>query len=406
MLALSFPAVYTLELTAACDQACPACAASQAGGRPQAPLPASVWEAWLAIFGPQAVRIRLSGGEPTLHPQFEQILEAACSYEARVSVFTHGRWRKPEALLALFQRQERLAGLLISLHGARPETHAAFTGDPSGFDQVLSSVRRAVQAGIHVALSVVLTRQNCGEVDQLALLRRQLGVEHIAFNRLIGPPDARLDPSPRQLRQAVRRIQAWQALGEPLRFADEIPQCFAPNSSSACLAGAVSVAIGPRGQVRPCLFSPTVVGSLLEWDLQALWLGEKMNAWRALPVPACGACAAFSTCHGACRAQVELHPERRDPLLTHPLQDFTPSPQPEIELPAAACPAPAFRLRPEPFGYAALGRGQAVPLSPLALPVLQACDGTATFAELAERFGEGGLQLLGELWQEGLLDAT
>ena len=43
-------------------------------------------------------------------------------------------------------------------------------------------------------------------------------------------------------------------------------------------------------------------------------------------------------------------------------------------------------------------------IRPEARPVVQACTGDWTFAQLAARFGEAGLDLLGELWEANMLE--
>jgi hypothetical protein len=62
------------------------------------------------------------------------------------------------------------------------------------------------------------------------------------------------------------------------------------------------------------------------------------------------------------------------------------------------------RMRQEPFGYVLLGQGQVMPVRPEARAVVEACTGEWTFAQLASRFGEAGLDLLGELWAAGMLE--
>ncbi len=78
----SWPAIYALELTATCNNHCQGCSNIYATDRALPPMSASTWEAWLATFAPEAVRIRLTGGEPTLHPEFFRILQAATAFDA------------------------------------------------------------------------------------------------------------------------------------------------------------------------------------------------------------------------------------------------------------------------------------------------------------------------------------
>ncbi len=363
---------------------------------------ADLWRRWLAEFGPEAVQIRLTGGEPTLHPQFFQILKAATSYDAWVTVFTNGRWRQPEDLVRQLAGWPRLSGLLVSLHGASPEAHEAFSGVPGSFAETVANIRLAIAAGVRVALSTIITRHSWREVSAIVELGRQLGVQHVAFNRYLGAPDDRIEPTVSQFRAAVQKIESLIATGEPVKYGIGLPQCFCENSSDGCLAGAAYVAIDPWGRVHPCAHSPSFVGSLREHSLFDLWHGPGMQKWRALMPSECTSCAAYVRCHGGCRAVQEVRPDRRDPLRFASLANFAP-PISACALPAHAHPRAKLRLRVESFGYVALGGGQLMPVHTAARPLLEACDGSASFAELVERFGDPGLNLLGELWQAGML---
>jgi hypothetical protein len=137
--------------------------------------------------------------------------------------------------------------------------------------------------------------------------------------------------------------------------------------------------------------------------MEELWHSPAMDQWRALMPAACVICAAYPVCHGGCRAIQELDPDHRDPLRHLPLDSFTPSVETR-ELPASGRPRFMASLRKESFGYALLGQGQVILIRPEARPVVEACTGKWTFAQLAARFGEAGLDLLGELWESGMLE--
>ena len=78
----------------------------------------------------------------------------------------------------------------------------------------------------------------------------------------------------------------------------------------------------------------------------------------------------------------------------------------ELELPVDGKPQARFTVRQEDFGYVLLGQGQAIPVHSAALPVVEACDGYVTLAEIAERYGQTALNLIGDLWVSGLLTIT
>jgi radical SAM protein with 4Fe4S-binding SPASM domain len=359
----------------------------------------------LADFGPEAVQIRLSGGEPTLHPDFFRILDAASSYDAQVTVFTNGRWVDPGGFVEQLRRRHQQGGLLVSLHGASAESHEAFSGVTGSFEETVANILLAVDEGIQLALCTVITCHNLGELEEIVEMGRQLGAEHVAFNRYLGYPLPDIEPAPEEMSAAVSTIERLIREGHPVKYGVGIPQCFTTNSSTGCLAGVAYIAIDPWGRARPCAHSPTVAGSLLEIPLYTLWHGAAMNAWRALTPRECTACAAYAVCHGGCRAVREIRPARRGPLRGEPISDYCP-PAKVFEIPADVQPRADVRLRPEAFGYVLLGRGRVVPLSEEARPVIEACDGSATFAQLAARFGQSGLNLLGDLWAMGVLEAA
>jgi len=404
MQVLSLPAIYALELTSTCNSYCPGCSNIYATDRTPPPMPASAWEALLATFALEAVQMRLTGGEPTLHPEFFRILEAATSYDAWVTVFTNGRWADPAHLVKRLQGWPRLSGLLVSLHGARPASHESFTRVTGSFNETVANVRLAVENGITVALSTIITHQSWDELEAVVALGQELGVQHVAFNRYLGPPLPGIEPTPGEMRKAVARIEVLIEAGAAVKYGIGMPQCFVLNSSEGCLAGVAYASIDPWGNVRPCAHSPTVIGSLHEASMAELWHSEAMDAWRALMPQECTTCVAYSACHGGCRAVQELHPSGRDSLRGKPLAEYSPS-QTVHELPANVRPRAAVRLRPEPFGYALLGQGQVVPVRAEARAVVEACDGSATFAQLAARLGQSGLDLLGELWELGMLES-
>lgn len=404
MYVLSVPAIYALELTPACNSRCLGCSnvyATHRSGPP--PLSAQEWRDLLSPFISEAVQIRLTGGEPTLHPEFFRIFEEVTSYDAWVTIFTNGRWKDREQFVKRIRGRRHFSGLLVSLHGANAAGHEAFSGVPGSFDETVTNIRLAVESGITVALSTVITRYSWNELEAVVELGQALGVHHIAFNRYIGSPLPEIEPTEEQTKAAILHVQQLAQAGASVKYGIGVPQCFISNDSEGCLAGVAYASVDPWGKLRPCAHSPTVAGSLRESSMTELWHSAAMEQWRALMPTDCVSCAAYSACHGGCRAIQELRPDRRDPLRRQPLDSFVP-PLETRELPASGRPRAAVRLREESFGYAILGHGQVIPVRPEARPVVEACTGEWTFAQLASRFGEPGLDLLGELWAAGMLD--
>jgi len=407
MLCLSVPAIYTLELTPACNNRCPGCSNVYAAARPSAVKTAEDWAELLADILPEAVQVRLSGGEPTLHPEFFTILDNVLSYGVAVTVFTNGRWPMPKRFVeSLSQRRDKV-GLLLSLHGAVPASHEAFPRVAGSFQETIANARLAIENSIAVMLSAIITYHSWNEIEAVVALAQDLGVQGVAFNRYLGAPLPDIEPTLDELQAALRTIRDLPSPNVRVKYGIGVPQCFALNDSEGCLAGVAYATIDPWGNVRPCNHSPTIIGSLHEHSMYDLWRSDKMNAWRALMPAECITCAAYSVCHGDCRAVQELRADGRDPLRGEPLSLDEYAPTQEIkELPASVRPLRNFRIREEEFGYALLGQGHVLPVAREAWQVVNACDGAMSFAELAAQFGQPGLDLLGELWELGMLDAV
>jgi radical SAM protein with 4Fe4S-binding SPASM domain len=416
---LSAPAIFSIELTAECNGRCPGCSNvfyQNRGQRP--PLPVSAWQEILRAIAPCVYDIRLTGGEPTLHPQFAEIVAevAACGFI--FTVFTNALWVDPDRIVKLlaearFLREPRFSresgvlsypGLLISLHGADAAAHEAFSGVLGSFATVKENIARATAAGLTVVTSTVLTRYNYCQVEEIAALSRELGADHAVFSRYLGRKLPSLEPTGEQLRQAVHCVDRLRQEGQKVKFGDCIPQCFAPSSSTGCLAGVAYCTIDPWGDLRPCPQADIDCGNLLEISLLEAWNSPPMQKWREMIPPACEqSCAAFSQCHGGCRATALARGLSRDPLMTAPLSaDELPPPE-RLDLYEGLRPIGRFEMREESFGYVLLGPGLAL-VSHWARPLLDMCDGGTTLRQIEEFYGQEGLALVAELYCKGLVE--
>jgi AdoMet-dependent heme synthase len=410
---LSLPVAYYLELTYACPNRCPGCgnlSAADMGGhaagersaaRP-APLDGAGWRALIARLADHAQQLKITGGEPTCHPAFDEIIRAVAARELPFTLFTAARWPDPQAILDLLQETEHCEGLLISLHGPDAATHEAFTATPGAFDETVANIRRAVAAGLPVALSLVINRHNWDRISETLTLAAKLGVNHLVCNRMLGAPPDDLALSASQLRAAIATIEELRAAGHAIRFGNCIPQCFAASSSTGCTAGRTFATIDPWGRMRPCNHAPLIAGDLRTESVAAVWRGATMQRWRALIPSACESCAAFARCRGGCRAQALLTGRESDPLMRAPLTGFR-SPE-TLRLYAGLRPILHGQPRREP-GDALLithrGRAVGVPAELTALPAH--LDGGLTLAHIAARYGQGALHWIGALHRQSFV---
>lgn len=407
MLTLSSALFYALELTPVCNNACLGC--SNVFDRGKAPLSAAQWRDILAQIRPYAHQLRVTGGEPTLHPEFKAIVGMLREMDLRFTLFTNGRWHDPEQLVGILEGIPQCSGLLVSLHGATACTHEAFTGVPGSFEQTCENIQRVIEAGLVVTTSTVITGYNYAEVGAVVALSRKLGAHHSVFNRYVGLSLKGVEPAGVELRVAMEMIGQLQdeAIEKRLpvvKFGNCIPQCFASSSSTGCLAGKAYCTIDPWGNVRPCNHAPLTCGNLLEQSIEQAWHSYDMQRWRKMVPALCRDCSRFEICHGGCRAAAMLRGIRQDPLIHQSIMEMAPTTPEELLLNEGDRPTARFTLRPETFGYVLMQRQRMIPVTPAAKPILDACDGTRTLREIQECFGQHALDFVGSLAKRGLIE--
>jgi len=313
-----------LELTPACNNVCPGCGNVFPHHSKPPPLSAADWRAAIDRLLPALERphLRLTGGEPTLHPEFEQIVAHIDALGVPFTVFTNARWDDPEALIEMLADKQHAEGMLVSVHGARAASHEAFTATPGSFDQAVANARRAAASGLRVCTSTVITRHNCGEMEEVLALSQVIGATRATFSRFIGPPVPYLEPTKPELNNAVGAIEhlmgdgpSQNGNGKAVRYGAPVPHCFTPNRSNGCMAGIVHATVDPWGNLRPCPHVPILAGNLLEQEFEVIWRSETMETWRVGLLAQCDGCSLADVCRSGCQAQAMWHKTMRDPLI-------------------------------------------------------------------------------------------
>jgi uncharacterized radical SAM superfamily Fe-S cluster-containing enzyme len=147
-----------VELTTSCNLTCPMCFASSAPGGRHATVEEcrAAIDRLVEIEGRPEV-LQLSGGEPTIHPQFEQILEYAVSQPIDyVQINTNGiRFARDLALVESLARFQDRLEIFFQFDGLHDGVNQALRGEPL-LETKLQALERLGQAGVHVTLAVTL----------------------------------------------------------------------------------------------------------------------------------------------------------------------------------------------------------------------------------------------------------
>jgi mycofactocin radical SAM maturase len=308
---LDAPICLTWELTYACNLACAHCLSSS-GRRDPRELTTAQCEALIdELQRMQVFYVNVGGGEPTIRPDFWHLLDYAVDHQVGVKFSTNGVRITPER--ARFLASTDYVDVQISLDGATAEVNDYVRG-PGSFDSALRALQNLKDAGFKDAkVSVVCTRQNIDQLDQLKALADRFGAT-LRLTRL--RPSGRgadvwdeLHPLPAQ----QRVLYDWlMAHGEDVLTGDSFFHLAAFGESlpglNLCGAGRVVCLIDPIGDVYACPFAihdDFLAGSVLtDGGFQRVWQGSEL--FRELREPqtggACASCSFFDSCRGGCMA--------------------------------------------------------------------------------------------------------
>ena len=126
--------------------------------------------------------IKWTGGEPTLHPRFRELLDMQREYNLEAIVETNGMLVNDE--LASLMRDSGVSRVSVSLDGANDRTHDAIRCVKSGFKKTIMGVRALVGAGFRPELILTLQQSNKRQLPDFFALAEGLGAGAVKLNVL------------------------------------------------------------------------------------------------------------------------------------------------------------------------------------------------------------------------------
>lgn len=160
------PREICFEINRVCNLMCPICIAS-AGPHLNLYLTISKFEEIIRKFKGTAMRITLTGGEPSLHVDFLNFVRLALTNAIGVVIATNGY--QPAILENTIGGLKTLT-VTVSLQGSR-DVHEQFVGKIGAFDRALDTIGRCLKLGHRVE---VLTTAFGESIESLPALTKAL----------------------------------------------------------------------------------------------------------------------------------------------------------------------------------------------------------------------------------------
>lgn len=238
-----------------------------------------IWRVARELIDLKVFSICVSGGEPTSHPLYGELIGYLAEHWLTVGTVTNGWYMTPE----LARRMAKYCNSIqISIDGPDAESHDRVRRRKGSFDRAVAAVKMLQDAGVaKIHVSCVATRFTIDRFEEMIGLCSRLGVSSLRTQPLaiVGAASSAPDcePTPDQYERLVARIKAhpreengltvdW---GDPtlhMRVGADVKRVFGARITSEGLVG----------------FTPYLdwfFGSLREQPLGAIWDHGLRTAW-------------------------------------------------------------------------------------------------------------------------------
>jgi radical SAM protein with 4Fe4S-binding SPASM domain len=339
---LSAPLMLFLKVTFACNCACPHCSVDSTSHFDPEELTTEEWKAFideasrLNIF-----TITFTGGEPTLRPDVEALIQHCVKRGITATVDTNGSLLTPEYIERL--ECAGLSSLQLNLDGNTPGIHNAFRGLKGLFEQNVEAISILSESSIRLQVASAVNTHNIDHIPDIMELLAELGVQRYCLVRIVlsgrALKNPHLFPTTDQYLELLPRIyEKEKELNDLTVFYIDLPAGFyyktlgldfyrrlkREGRIQSCVAGIVNFMVGPRGEVRPCDASGTLtIGNIREQSIKHIWDNNKTfhhlrSVTKSSQIP-CKECDINTLCCGGCNALSLQIDEKGQPFRADPI---------------------------------------------------------------------------------------
>ncbi len=259
----------------------------------------------------------LSGGEPLLREDLEEIAAHGAQCGATVVVGTNGVLLTGERIRAL--KVAGVRGVAVSIDSLRPTYHDNFRHGRGSLADTTAAIARLREHRLDFIIQTTVTKGNRAELEKLVAWSADQGA--VSFNCYFlvstGRGASLTDLTPADYEAVLADLVRWQQTyrGRMLvrakcapHFMRHVytadPESPILNYETRCPCGTQYCRITPDGKVTPCPYLPEVAGDLRTQTFAEIWGGSPL--FRRLREGAlggkCGVCEYRKLC-GGCRAR-------------------------------------------------------------------------------------------------------
>lgn len=248
----------------------------------------------------------LTGGEPTLHPNFKEIVKLALSKFYAVQITSNGSF-KTDLNVFLQPFLKKNLYLQMSLDGT-PDFHNHVRGEHA-FESVIENLKKLQSVSSHVSLSSTISHQNFDEAKKLACILNSYSFSHLKVSPVIEKDASNI---------TATYAHEWN------NFVDELlPMCFyevdikklydfdlmreyisaglSTEIITNCGFGYSKIYVRPNLNILTCSCTNNIIGNLRNDSLETI--RERLTRIQKIDLDTnsiCYNCEFKSICNGGC----------------------------------------------------------------------------------------------------------
>jgi radical SAM protein with 4Fe4S-binding SPASM domain len=207
------------------------------------------------------------GGEPTIYPDFEEVVEYLAKIDMAVGLISNGTRRISPDIL------RKLEWIRVSLDASTPGEYESLKRVDC-FEEVLANIYNYAQYCPTVGIGYVVTNQNIGQLEALVLRLREYGVSYVQLRPVVDCPE--LYPCGEDLSY----LNFYQTVDYAIIIDGMRENVIRGNNQLPCWAHSLTTVITADGSVYLCgrlniydWVQP--LGNICEQDFHKIWEGEE-----------------------------------------------------------------------------------------------------------------------------------
>lgn len=305
------PITLFIDITSLCQCSCWYCYNKSGAKRPNELTGTDIRRIISDFAVAGGMELRLSGGEPTLHPELKDFIELAEYYSLRTILVSNGMMSED---ILDYLKKSPVTAYYISIQGEE-ELHDSIRGAGS-YQKCIESVTALAESGFLVRLSMTFHKQNVGHVGHIVKLAVRLGVD-VTVNPLRPFGDTfsnkMLEPGEHyrlvQLINSLQKTYTDTRITTPWSFLLENPLKPVLSAYKRVGCGNTGISVTSTGDCYSCgqmSLREFHLGNIRQDDIISIWRKSRQSCAivNAQPASKCLDCSFFKDgrCFGGCAA--------------------------------------------------------------------------------------------------------